>query len=72
MCRNEQTDVSCINALVHNDNGHDSYEDDNYYFGCVDEDSSRPWFVELQVRFKCIRFKLDTGADVTCIPEMYM
>ena len=21
------------------------------------------------MRFKCIRFKLDTGADVTCIPE---
>ena len=69
MCRNEQTDVSCINALVHNDNDSDSYEDDNYYLGCIDEGSSRPWYVELQVRFKCIRFKIDTGADVTCIPE---
>ena len=43
MCRNKQTDVSCINALVHNDNDSDFYEDDNYYLGCVDENSSRPW-----------------------------
>ena len=54
MCRNEQTAVSCIDALMHNDNDSDSYEDDNYYLGCVDQDSSRPWYVELQVRFKCI------------------
>ena len=25
--------------------------------------------MDLQVRFKCIRFKLDTGADITCILE---
>ena len=54
---------------MHNDNDSESYEDDNYKLGCTDEDSSRPCYVELQVRFKCNRFKLDTGADVTCIPE---
>ena len=69
MCRNEQTDVSCINALVNNDNDSGSYEDDNYYLGCVDKDSFRPWYMQLQVRFKCIRFKLETGADITYIAE---
>ena len=56
MCRNEQTDVSCINSMSHKHSDSDSYEEDNYYLGCVDEDSSRPWYVGLQERFKCISF----------------
>ena len=29
----------------------------------------RPWFVTLQLQGISVRFKIDTGADVTVIPE---
>lgn len=65
MCRKEQSNSSSVNEMVYDD----CDSENNYYLGSIDRDTSTPWYVELQVRFKCIRFKIDTGADVTVIPE---
>ena len=33
------------------------------------DDGENPWNVELKVNHTSVRFKIDTGADVTVIPE---
>ena len=43
-------------------------EDDNIFLGTVDA-GEQAWTVDLQVRHTNVRFKIDTGANVTVIPE---
>ncbi|KAL5509228.1 hypothetical protein EMCRGX_G004559 [Ephydatia muelleri] len=39
------------------------------FVGILDAGGERPWFVTLQLQGISVRFKIDTGADVTVIPE---
>lgn len=43
-------------------------EDDDVFLGTVDT-GEQAWTVDLQVRQAKVRFKIDTGADVSVIPE---
>ncbi|XP_033730104.1 uncharacterized protein K02A2.6-like [Pecten maximus] len=48
----------------------EQYKDDGYQFlGSID-DSSKPWTVSLCMDGLPVEFKIDTGADVTAIPEV--
>lgn len=48
----------------------DNYVDSSEVFlgevGCSDSD---PWFIDVKLQDKHVKFKIDTGADVTVIPE---
>lgn len=39
------------------------------FLGAIDSEGSEPWNVNLSVKNTEIKFKIDTGADVTVIPE---
>ncbi|KAL5491281.1 hypothetical protein EMCRGX_G016538 [Ephydatia muelleri] len=39
------------------------------FVGILDAGGERPWFVTIQLQGISVRFKIDTGADVTVIPE---
>ena len=44
-------------------------EDDAFLGAIADFDSSEPWTVTLFLNERQLLFKIDTGADVTAIPE---
>ena len=43
--------------------------DQGKFLGAITEEESKPWFTTLNVNKRPINFKIDTGADVTVIPE---
>ena len=48
----------------------DDYCDEDAYLGTIEEvESSSPWYISLKIKNENIRFKIDTGADLTVIPE---
>ena len=44
-------------------------DNDRAYLDTVDMHDTDPWTITLKARQVCIRFKIDTGADVTVISE---
>ena len=47
-------------------------DNEGEFLGTVDADTvntSKPWTVVLQLNNRALEFKVDTGADVTVIPE---
>ena len=44
-------------------------EEPTFFLGAIDCPSTDAWYVNLTVNQVDIRFKIDTGADITCIPE---
>ena len=45
--------------------------EDEAFLGAVGSESGEPWRVNVQVDEHNVKFKIDTGADVTCMgPEM--
>ena len=59
-----------VNQL--NANSQEQFEADSF-LGAIDTvtDSSKPWIADILVNGELIQFKVDTGADVTVIPEKY-
>ena len=48
----------------------DDYCDEDAYLGTIEEvESSSPLYISLKIKNENIRFKIDTGADLTVIPE---
>lgn len=44
-------------------------EDSSLFLGSVSADKEDPWTVNLLLRNRKVQFKIDTGADVTVIPD---
>lgn len=69
MCRSAKFDAQ----TTHPPRVHEVRQQDNYgeaFLGVVIESvSSNPWSVNLQIGGILVKFKIDTGADVTVIPE---
>ena len=57
-CQIPSTDISTV-----------SKQSGTGFVGILDAGRERPWFVTLQLQGISVRFKIDTGAEVTVIPE---
>ena len=57
-CQTPSTDISTV-----------SKQSGTGFVSILDAGGERPWFVTLQLQGISVRFKTDTGADVTVIPE---
>ena len=61
--------VVCKSKVPRNAVGEIEEEDDAFLGAIADTDSSEPWTVTLFLNERQLLFKIDTGADVTAIPE---
>ena len=55
-----------VGFLTEQDDDDDSGDD--YFLGSVDAVESKPWTASIKIHGRDVRFKIDTGADVTVIP----
>ena len=56
-----------VHSLVTSESAEES--DDNSFLGMIHENKSNPWVTELTLNGQAVQFKIDTGADVTVIPN---
>ena len=56
-----------VDSLVTSKSAEES--DDNSFLGMIHENKSNPWVIELTLNDQAVQFKIDTGADVTVIPN---
>ena len=47
----------------------DSYDDDTYFLGAINNNDTEAWKVKLKVNRRLLTFKIDTGADVSIMDE---
>ena len=58
----------CLSSRTVNEVQEDS-EDGSLFLGSVSSDKEDPWTVNLLLKNRKVQFKIDTGADVTVIPD---
>ena len=46
-----------------------SESSDTIFLGCIGEKGQNPWMVNLKLNGHSVRFQIDTGAEVTVVPE---
>ena len=67
MCRSKKKVGEVYHETASNDYECDEYED--VFFGSVNAENDNPWLVSLQLEGKLVEFHIDTGAEVSVIPE---
>ena len=55
---------------VHQENPAEQYSDGEAFLGAVGTDNDNPWIVPLQVMNEVVDFHIDTGAEVSVIPDL--
>lgn len=65
-CRKKQ---ATLNEVQETPYDNDINTHDTFFLGAVDCPNTEPWLVTLNINQTDVQFKVDTGADVTCITE---
>ena len=69
MCRSKKKVGEVYHDSASNDYECDDYEYDDVFLGSVDTEHDNPWLISLQLEGKPVEFHIDTGAEVSVIPE---
>ena len=75
MCRSKADTVVCVSEDNYDDNSNadisNTVADNTPFLGAIKKHAppSDPWFVTLKIGSNFVRFKIDTGADVTTMSE---
>ena len=70
MCRSKKKVGEVYHDSASNDYECDDYEYDDVFFGSAETKHDNPWLISLQLEGKPVEFHIDTGAEVSVIPEL--